>query len=89
MAETLVDFRTAPDRYRHWKLSTEGSVAYLTMDVNEDGGLRPPLEREDGTVATSALAAAAGAWCVRAHCVRANLDAVKVAHRWARGRSEA
>jgi benzoyl-CoA-dihydrodiol lyase len=41
MAETPIDFRTAPDRYRHWKLSTENGVAYLTMDVNEEGGLRP------------------------------------------------
>ncbi len=39
--QTPIDFRTAPDRYRHWKLSTENGVAYLTMDVNEDGGLRP------------------------------------------------
>src|SRR5215204_5900206 len=39
--EMPIDFRTAPDRYRHWKLSTENGVAYLTMDVNEDGGLRP------------------------------------------------
>ena len=22
-SETPIDFRTAPDRYRHWKLSTE------------------------------------------------------------------
>jgi benzoyl-CoA-dihydrodiol lyase len=41
MAETPIDFRTAPDRYRHWKLSLENGVAYLTMDVNEDAGLRP------------------------------------------------
>jgi benzoyl-CoA-dihydrodiol lyase len=41
MAETPIDFRTEPSRYRHWKLSTENGVAYLTMDVNEDGGLRP------------------------------------------------
>ena len=41
MAEMPIDFRTAPDRYRHWKLSTENGVAYLTMDVNEDGGLKP------------------------------------------------
>jgi benzoyl-CoA-dihydrodiol lyase len=41
MAESPIDFRTAPDRYRHWKLSAENGVAYLTMDVNEDGGLRP------------------------------------------------
>ncbi len=40
-SETPIDFRTAPDRYRHWKLSTENGIAYLTMDVNEDGGLRP------------------------------------------------
>src|SRR5436190_8682218 len=39
MAEMPIDFRTAPDRYRHWKLSTENGVAYLTMDVNENGGL--------------------------------------------------
>src|SRR5690242_11693471 len=37
----LIDFRTEPSRYKHWKLSTEGGVAYLTMDVNEDAGLRP------------------------------------------------
>src|SRR5918999_2933984 len=41
MADAPIDFRTAPDRYRHWKLNTENGVAYLTMDVNEDGGLRP------------------------------------------------
>jgi benzoyl-CoA-dihydrodiol lyase len=42
MAEsTLVDFRTSPDKYRHWKLALENGVAYLTMDVNEDGGLKP------------------------------------------------
>ena len=37
----IIDFRTRPDRYRHWKLALESGVAYLTMDVNEDGGLRP------------------------------------------------
>ncbi len=36
-----IDFRTSPDRYRHWKLAFEGPVAFLTMDVNEDAGLRP------------------------------------------------
>jgi benzoyl-CoA-dihydrodiol lyase len=41
MAETPIDFRTKPDLYRHWKLSLEGGVAYLTMDVNEDAGLKP------------------------------------------------
>src|SRR5216110_787138 len=41
MAEALIDFRTEPSRYRHWKLALEDGVAYLTMDVNEDAGLRP------------------------------------------------
>src|SRR5471030_183284 len=35
-----IDFRTEPSRYKHWKLALESGVAYLTMDVNEDGGLR-------------------------------------------------
>jgi benzoyl-CoA-dihydrodiol lyase len=36
-----VDYRTEPSRYRHWKLSFEGEVARLALDVAEDGGLRP------------------------------------------------
>jgi hypothetical protein len=36
-----VDYQTNPSRYRHWGLSTEGPVATLTMNVNEDGGIRP------------------------------------------------
>jgi benzoyl-CoA-dihydrodiol lyase len=39
-----VDFRTEPARYRHWKLSIDGRVATLGMDVQEDGGLRPGYE---------------------------------------------
>lgn len=53
--------------------------------ADRSGELRPPLERDDATTATTALAAAAGAWCIRAHAVRPTLDAVKVAARWARG----
>src|ERR671935_1500591 len=46
MAETttnapLVDFRTEPARYKHWKLTFDGPVATLAMDVQEEGGLRP------------------------------------------------
>jgi benzoyl-CoA-dihydrodiol lyase len=36
-----VDFQTDPSRYKHWRLSFDGPVATLTMDVDEDGGLRP------------------------------------------------
>jgi benzoyl-CoA-dihydrodiol lyase len=39
-----VDFRTEPSRYRHWRLSFDGPVATLAMDVREDGGLRPGYE---------------------------------------------
>jgi benzoyl-CoA-dihydrodiol lyase len=40
-ASDFIDFQTAPSRYRHWKLSTQGRVATLAMDVQEDGGIRP------------------------------------------------
>ena len=29
----MIDFQTHPDKYRHWKLSTDGAVATLAMDV--------------------------------------------------------
>ena len=32
---------TDPGRYRHWKLTIDGEVARLAMDVQEDGTLRP------------------------------------------------
>jgi benzoyl-CoA-dihydrodiol lyase len=34
-----IDFATEPSRYRHWKLSTQGDVATLTMDVDENSPL--------------------------------------------------
>src|SRR5438105_7117115 len=40
----MVDFRTEPAKYQHWKLSVNGPVATLAMDVKEDGGLRPGYE---------------------------------------------
>jgi benzoyl-CoA-dihydrodiol lyase len=36
-----VDYQTDPSRYRHWRMTFEGPVATLTMDVAEDGGIRP------------------------------------------------
>src|SRR5690606_18599553 len=36
-----VDYRTDPSQYRHWKLDVEDEIATLSMDVAEDGGLRP------------------------------------------------
>jgi benzoyl-CoA-dihydrodiol lyase len=34
-------FDTHPQRYRHWKLSCDGPIATLVMDVEEGGGIRP------------------------------------------------
>ena len=36
-----ISFETAPDRYKHWKLSFDGPIARLALDVQEDEGLRP------------------------------------------------
>jgi benzoyl-CoA-dihydrodiol lyase len=36
-----VDYQTAPDRYRHWRLAFDGSVATLVAAFDEDGGIRP------------------------------------------------
>jgi benzoyl-CoA-dihydrodiol lyase len=36
-----VDFRTEPSAYRHWKLSVEGVLATLHLDVAEDAGIQP------------------------------------------------
>jgi dihydropteroate synthase len=47
-----------------------------------DGELRSFTGSDDATVALTALAADAGAWCVRVHEVPANADAVRVAARW-------
>ncbi len=41
LAPALVDYRTSPEAYQHWTLSVDGAVATLTMNVNEDAGLRP------------------------------------------------
>jgi benzoyl-CoA-dihydrodiol lyase len=40
----MIDFRTEPSRYRHWRLSVEGPVATLAWDVDEAGGLAPGYE---------------------------------------------
>jgi benzoyl-CoA-dihydrodiol lyase len=37
----MVTFDTHPDQYLHWRLSIEGDVATLTLDVDEDRGIRP------------------------------------------------
>ena len=36
MLNPVISFQTSPDQYRHWKLQFVGTVATLTMDVQED-----------------------------------------------------
>ena len=36
-----VDYRTDPAHYHHWKLSVDGAVARLALDIAEDAGIRP------------------------------------------------
>ena len=41
-ATTLpIGFETHPHHYKHWKLSVDGPIATLSMDVREDAGLSP------------------------------------------------
>jgi dihydropteroate synthase len=47
-----------------------------------DGTPRPFEGSDAATLAVTALAAAAGAWCVRVHEVPANADAVRIAAAW-------
>ncbi|WP_084958792.1 dihydropteroate synthase [Thermoactinospora rubra] len=49
-----------------------------------DGQPRPFSQSDAATAAVTALAAHAGAWCVRVHEVPANADAVRVAAAWKR-----
>ncbi len=39
MTPEAIDFRTHPTRYRHWRLTIDGPVARLDLDVDEQAGL--------------------------------------------------
>lgn len=54
---------------------------FLGSLLTTSGKAAAPAERDSATAATTALAAAKGAWGVRVHDVLANLDAAKVAAR--------
>jgi benzoyl-CoA-dihydrodiol lyase len=41
---TVLDFRTEPASYRHWRLAVDGPIAELVMDVDPAGGLFPGYE---------------------------------------------
>ena len=37
----MIRFETQPDKYNHWKLSFDGAVATLALDIDEDKGIAP------------------------------------------------
>jgi benzoyl-CoA-dihydrodiol lyase len=39
-----VTFDRHPESYRHWRLRVDGEIAWLELDVDENGGLRPGYE---------------------------------------------
>jgi benzoyl-CoA-dihydrodiol lyase len=41
---TQVSFDANPATYRHWKLDVDGEIAYLRLDIAEDGGIVPGYE---------------------------------------------
>jgi benzoyl-CoA-dihydrodiol lyase len=40
----MVSFDAEPSTYRHWQLDVDGELAYLRLDVAEDGGIAPGYE---------------------------------------------
>jgi len=36
-----ITYDTHPDRYKHWRLSCDGPIATLHLDIDEDAGLKP------------------------------------------------
>ena len=44
MSQKIIDFRTEPSQYRHWKIEFDGNVAHLLMDVDATAGLFPGYE---------------------------------------------
>ncbi|HEX5117675.1 MAG TPA: 2,3-epoxybenzoyl-CoA dihydrolase [Pseudonocardiaceae bacterium] len=44
MTVERVSFDAHPDTYRHWRLRCEGELAWLVLDVDEQGGLVPGYE---------------------------------------------
>ncbi len=41
MSENIVVYDRDPETYKHWKVDYDGPVAKLSLDVDEDGGLKP------------------------------------------------
>lgn len=79
--ELLHNFKTLTDLDRPILIGASRK-RFIGELLNVEGVDRPLDERDDATIALTALAAQAGAWCVRVHEVRGNRDAVEVVRGW-------
>ncbi|MET0870992.1 dihydropteroate synthase [Paeniglutamicibacter terrestris] len=83
------DLLRALDRFTalgHRVLVGTSRKRFLGELLRQDGKPAAPAERDAATAATSALAAANGAWGVRVHDVPSSLAAIKVAGAWMNSR---
>jgi hypothetical protein len=37
----VITYDTSPEQYQHWSLACDGAIATLTLNINEDGGIKP------------------------------------------------
>ena len=42
--QPVVEFRTSPEKYKHFTVEYDGEVAYVKMDIDEQGGIVPGYE---------------------------------------------
>jgi len=42
--QPVVEFRTSPEKYKHFTVEYDGEVAYVKLDVDEQGGIVPGYE---------------------------------------------
>ena len=86
---SLAEIATLPVRSEPFPVlvaaSRKGFIGKLL--AGPDGRQRSFAGSDDATIALTALAAAAGAWCVRVHAVPGNADAAAVAARWRQERA--
>ena len=37
----VITYDTSPAQYKHWSLACDGAIATLTLNINEDAGIKP------------------------------------------------
>ena len=37
----VITYDTSPEQYKHWSLACDGAIATLTLNINEDAGIKP------------------------------------------------